>query len=47
MAHPTGLMDQNLAFQELVARLAAAKVENEAVRQSLIPPPGGMKPWGN
>ena len=33
-------MGQLRAFNELVARLAAAKVENEVLRQSLIPPLG-------
>ena len=28
----------NQAFNDLVARLAAAKMENEVLRQSLIPP---------
>ena len=28
---------QQAAFHELVARLAAARVENEALRQSLLP----------
>ena len=28
---------QPVAFHELVARLAAARVENEALRQSLVP----------
>ena len=36
-AQPLVAMGPNVAFNELVARLAAAKFENEVLRQSLNP----------